>query len=397
VTVPEDPGRSLRPEVTSGMRRRILFVTDAALESGTGAQRFVLRLCARARSHGFDAYVLQSNFLERHRMTKEEVFALVPEDHIFTIEYDPHRFEEVLRMPLGRLIRYGILEPLSSALASSARRGRAWFARNRFDVVYLTSNPMCRLIPPSRESVIGSSHGGLDRAIELEFVRNRLLYRRVDAFHFLSNGSAKLLRGKRPSFVLPPGIDLGGHMRGSDVSPRTLSALFVGRLIASKGVVEFLEAWRTAAANREVRAAVVGTGPLEDSVRAAERLTGAAQLVHYKTLSTLDLARVYRSSKLLVVPSKTDAFPAVVLEGIASGAYAIVSDVLRGTFDRFAENGFLEYCRPDASSLAQAIRCLLDSASAARPTDPVIRAALLREFDIDEVARRFFDAVRSLR
>lgn len=103
--------------------------------------------------------------------------------------------------------------------------------------------------------------------------------------------------------------------------------LFVGRLDRQKGIDALLEAMPDLSqSNYGCHLICVGQGPLEGSLKARSQQLGLATRVHF--LGYLQEVRgAYQSADLLVLPSRWEGMPNVVLEALASGLPVCVSTV----------------------------------------------------------------------
>lgn len=97
--------------------------------------------------------------------------------------------------------------------------------------------------------------------------------------------------------------------------------LFLGRLVAEKGVDHFVATVRRLqAAGHKVRALVVGAGP---AAPAFEAIPGAVLTGH---LDGIDLAMAVASADVMLTPSITETFGNVLLEAMASGRAVVSAD-----------------------------------------------------------------------
>ncbi len=141
--------------------------------------------------------------------------------------------------------------------------------------------------------------------------------------------------------------------------------LHVGRLAPEKNLDMLIAAWRDAHARVGDRATfvVAGEGPLR------ERIAAALPFVRWLGfLPREELARLYASAELCVLPSRTETCGLVALEAMASGIPVVAANAggLRESV-RHGENGWL--VDPDnAPGFAEAIATLVN--------DPARRAAL---------------------
>ena len=135
-------------------------------------------------------------------------------------------------------------------------------------------------------------------------------------------------------------------------------AVYVGRLSAEKGIDTLLSAWRQLGGAVPLK--IVGTGPLAESV-------AAAQDAGIECLGAQPLDAVYEligGAEFLVLPSQCyENFPRVVVEAFAKGTPVIASDL--GAMARVVDHGRtgLRFPPGDAVGLAAQVRRLLGDPS----------------------------------
>ena len=108
-------------------------------------------------------------------------------------------------------------------------------------------------------------------------------------------------------------------------------ALYVGRLIGLKNIHlllrRFAEQAESHACGEELRLVIVGSGEEEDNLRGlAEELGIARQTIFAGAYSGDDLMAWYLTASFLVLPSRKEAFGAVVNEALLCGCKALVSE-----------------------------------------------------------------------
>lgn len=226
-----------------------------------------------------------------------------------------------------------------------------------------------QLFPPEMKvfyTVHGFAHlwnTGKPKDIVLEHIE-RMLAHRTDVMLFQSSEdleNAKIRNYRTGLEFLSNGV--GDEWFGlPPVSPRRgrLRALFVGRLVAEKGIIDLLEALANVP---EVELTVVGAQLASDRGGVAEQV---AQLVDGELLSgrvrctgrlSQDQLRVQMlSTDVVVLPSYREGVPRSLIEGMAAGRPLLATDT-RGCRELITEdvNGFLvPVARPDL--LAQALQ-----------------------------------------
>ena len=166
--------------------------------------------------------------------------------------------------------------------------------------------------------------------------------------------------------------------------------LYVGRLVAAKGLLELLEAWmQLAAADPSLRLAFVGEGGLREELFRRARARGFSDRVLLPGISApAQVAEWMRACDVMCLPSYSEGFPNVLIEALACGRPIVATPVggIREIVDR--ENGLFVPVR-NVDLLATALRESME-----RTWD---EAALSRRYarSWDDVARETFDACKS--
>lgn len=146
-------------------------------------------------------------------------------------------------------------------------------------------------------------------------------------------------------------------------------ALFAGRLIAIKGVVTLLSAWRRTRARRELRLLIAGGGPLEGELRRRIEDEAMPEVRILGPLPREELGGLMARAALQLVPSEWyEPCPLVVLEAAARGRCIVASRI--GGIPEMIEDGVtgLLVAPGSEEDLASAI----DAAA----LDPALRARL---------------------
>ncbi len=339
------------------------FVLSTTLTTGAGTEQFVLNVVKNAPSDKFRISILQTDLQDMTRLDSQYVADILKATSLYTIK----SFRRHLRK-LDRTSSYPSLavKVLVTYLFNLIYRRLNASALNRVrdsDVIYLIRNddlPYLK-IDSRRTVVLGSTHcSTLTLSSKRKGLRNlrRLFrvwkYRRIDGFHFTSaRWQNEAVLHKMYDFLLPLGTDtkLYHPKENLDDVGERVRFLFVSRLEADKGVTRLLDAWKlTNLENAELH--IAGTGSLAGLVKtAADR----ERIIYHGVLSNEDLASLYRSCNVFVFPTQGEIYGLVVLEALASGLFALVSEDLRGTFDQFESMGMLEYVQNDPKTISESM------------------------------------------
>lgn len=190
------------------------------------------------------------------------------------------------------------------------------------------------------DAVVAVSKHLRERAIEMgaDPLRTRVVYNGVDTGLFMPGNGEEARRRL--------GITTGAPL-----------ILAVGNLVHVKGFDVLLKALSTVADAIPFQCAVVGGGPLERELQREVNDLGLGdrvRLVGARPLS--ELATWYRASSLLVLPSRSEGIPNVLLEAMACGTPFIASRV--GGVPEIAGEGAL-VAPEDPAALAGKIREVL--------------------------------------
>jgi glycosyltransferase involved in cell wall biosynthesis len=219
----------------------------------------------------------------------------------------------------------------------------------------------------------------------------RAALRRADVVRTISGYTTDLIRplGREPAAVFPAYVDLSAFLeRPPAPLPDRPVVLFVGVLERYKGVDVLAEAWpRVLERNPEASLRVVGDGPLAATI---EQLGVRCD----RSLSSFEVARAFDESSVLVLPSRSEGLPRIVIEAFCRGR-AVVGTRVGGIPD-IVEDGVsgLLVGPEDPAGLADALaRCLADRALLQRLSDGARASAEPWLQTPDEFARRTLELV----
>ena len=182
-----------------------------------------------------------------------------------------------------------------------------------------------------------------------------------DAIHDAPNAHDQDGLCKALAAVSPEAARLGLR---AGLGCRDRVALYVGRLLASKGVALLLDAWDELDPDLrdEWTLCFVGNGPLEEHVRQAAQTHRPGEIVHVPAVPPAEVAAFYSAAELLVLPSLREPWGLVVNEAMASGL-PVCGSRLAGCADdllREGETGWLFDPRASqdfSAALERALTC----------------------------------------
>ena len=228
----------------------------------------------------------------------------------------------------------------------------------------------------ARKAGVANRIGGL-RVAEARPLRCRvesLAAKRMSSLVCVSNAVERFAHEKlgvppSKSVVIPNGVDV---LRFSTASPIDWSELgwpidsnvsiFVGRLHAQKGI-DLLQSQVDAIAptNSNRKLLLIGDGPLGSEIRAWANDVGASrvQVLPWQQ----DIQRYIKAARLLVLPSRYEGMPNVVLEAMAAGKPVVCSRV-EGSEELLAHDSERQSFLPgDAAAMKKLVEQFLSDES----------------------------------
>ncbi|TCT11470.1 glycosyltransferase involved in cell wall biosynthesis [Tepidamorphus gemmatus] len=216
----------------------------------------------------------------------------------------------------------------------------------------------------------------------------RLLARRTDVFLFESRYGDLTFRDK---IGTPPGIVrvVYNGLAPSEFAPVAQEAnatdfVFVGELRALKGVDLLLDALaRLAAAGLPATATIVGAGADAESLRRMAARLGLSERVRFP--GAMPARAAFAQGRCVVVPSRAESLPYVVLEA-AAAAMPIVATTVGGIPEIFGNQAHRLVEPDNADALATEMGHFLANPAEARRQAEVLAVEIRRHFSADAMA-----------
>lgn len=168
--------------------------------------------------------------------------------------------------------------------------------------------------------------------------------------------------------VIPNGCDASIFHPGDRAAARRALGLpadtelivYVGRLVAEKGLRELCEATQSLAAMRpRLRVVLLGEGPLREELDARLTATPTLPMQCVGAQSPAEVARWMHAADLVTLPSYSEGHPNVLIEALACGR-PVVATPVGGIPEVVAENSGILVPARDAIALAAGLDTALE-------------------------------------
>jgi glycosyltransferase involved in cell wall biosynthesis len=215
----------------------------------------------------------------------------------------------------------------------------------------------------------------------------RLLMLRGDLFLFESEYSASIFRNKIGN---PRGLVRIVHngVSRADIEPIVTKAdatdlVFMGELRPVKGVDVLVDAIALLRdAGRTVTVTLVGDGPKRDALQAQTARLGLTDFVHFRP--AMPSHEALTLGRIMVVPSRAESLPYVVLE-TAAGGKPLITTRVGGIPEIYGPLSATLVPPGDAAGLAQAIGRALDHPDAMVEITRKLREQVMASFSVERM------------
>lgn len=253
------------------------------------------------------------------------------------------------------------------------------------------------------------SHDGGTMRQGLYLALERMAAGWTDRFVLLSSYQLNLmlqagLGGVDRAVVVPNGIvpedfvgtDMAEARRQIGLDPDRPVVLFAGRFREQKGLDVLLDATGLVAGDGPpVQVVILGEGPCQDWLQSQIASRGLGHMVHLHGL-TDRMPLYYAACDLLVMPSRVEGMPYVLLEAKAAGRPTVAS--LVSGVEEFIEDGYDGFLVPpeNPEALARTLRRALSDEALLDRTKAGARASFQDGWHARRSAERVYDLYREL-
>jgi glycosyltransferase involved in cell wall biosynthesis len=235
---------------------------------------------------------------------------------------------------------------------------------------------------------------GLQGAVYM--MLERQLAHATDGIIFESAWSERIYRDKVgeprcPVRVIPNGLlprDFVDHRPRPDAA----DFVFVGELRPVKGIDVLLQALARID-DRKVSALIVGDGPQRDELQQLAERLGLSDRVQFP--GAMPALEAFDHGRVLVIPSRAESFPYIILEAAAAGIPLVATDVggIPEIVGQGKDTGLV--VSDDVPALTQALEAVLDTPDRARERAVRLKQRVAACFTVERMTREivsFYDA-----
>ena len=313
----------------------------------------------------------------------------------------PHLALGITRVAMSRHIGWRD----AAACAHVARRA----ALAEADVVHghgAKGGAYARLAASPRSIRVYTPHGGSlhyswnSPAGFFYLASERLLMRRTDLFLFESAYGRDVFEGR---IGKAPGLAAGlARVVHNGIAPEefepvasgpdTTDLLFVGELRRLKGVDVLIDALAILARDgRKVSATIVGEGPDRTTFESQVAAEGLSASIRFA--GAMPARSAFARGRFLVIPSRAESLPYIVLEGAAAGIPMVVTRA-GGIPEIFGPDACALIAPGDPVALARALAQALADPGAAASRAQRLRERVRAGFGVDAMTRAVVSAYR---
>jgi len=218
----------------------------------------------------------------------------------------------------------------------------------------------------------------------LDLLRRRLAYQWADRIIVMSQRekarAARIAGSTQKIFICPRGIDTEKFSPSGETGAerKPMKVLFVGRKSKEKGYDLLIEAARLLRNVPGVRFEFVGDFPIGEE----------GNITYRGKVNPSELPNVYAGADLVVLPSRNDGLPQVLVEAMSMGRATILTSHV---FKDIVSQDTALFCSADPKDIADKILWLHDNPTEIKRLGMAAREYAVRNFAKDRFARLYLD------
>lgn len=368
----------------------------ATLETGRGTENVALNLI-RYKPEDMDIVIIEPNFSDGKRISKEEINTVLTNVKVIKVDLHIAKGSTKLEFLFNLFIRRAILRDLKEI-----QKTKVYKEIRDTDIVYLFYNLYSVFFSNLDIPIIGSQHTDSLKIFEIHNNRNflynfyhilvrKLYYKNINGLHVFPN-KRHLLNNQKLKYKmeLPIGVDTSLYCPNYNSKNKRIKFLFNAALTRPKGLDLLLPLIDRLKWNPDIEFHVAGTGELEETIGMNPNI------IYHGVPSNLELARLYGDSDIFIYPTRSDAYPAVILQALSSGLYVLCSDYLKGIFDDF-EGKYLEYLPRNVNAFYNRIVEITKDINIIKHDKEEEYIYVKNNYDWQIISKRFYQNIRTFK
>lgn len=210
----------------------------------------------------------------------------------------------------------------------------------------------------------------------------------VEGYDIISTNRIEKLYSK--IYVCPQFVDISYYCQNKPYESRLPSVAFIASLEDRKGIVEFLDACEILYNNKHnFTTTIIGNGPYKKYLYSWISRNSLEDYVnYYDFVDDCSLLEILNNSKFIILPSRAEGLPNIILESMACGTIPIVTKC--GAISNLIVNGYNGFLIGSVSpaSIAERINFALNHPNLQDLSNNAIKTILVK-YSFDESIKNY--------
>lgn len=345
------------------MQYKITIFTSANLTYWAGVEKAIYYYCLYSPDD-FKIKIINNPYTSKINIPLESIGAIFPKADIVELDLKKWKMSSNYPRLSNFFLRTVVLERILISAETIKKRKEIKSVLADTDLIYFIQNSLSGLIHKKfkKPVIIGSEHvydfytlgqKGIVKRMIFKLLIFGLLNHKIDKIHLISNASFQIYRSNSRFFCVPNGVDTLRFYPSLQLQSGKIKLLFASRLEPAKGILDLLDAF-SAIDSSNFDLYIVGNGSLLETIKRKK-----CENIHVLGFLEEDqLEGMFRTSDVLVFPTKAESFPLVVLEALSAGLYVMTTDILREKFKDFEELESINFVSADKHGIMNGIRSI---------------------------------------
>lgn len=346
------------------MGYKITILTSANLTYWAGVERSIYYYCLYSPDD-FKIKIINNPYTSKINIAPESISNLFSKAEIVELDLKTWKvFSNYPRLS-NFFLRTVVLERVLIRAEMIKKRKKIKSILSDTDLIYLIQNSLSGSIGKKfkKPVIIGSEHvydfyslgkKGIVKRMIFKLLNAGLLNHKIDKIHLISNASFQIFKENSRFFCVPNGVDTSRFFPPFKTQSGKIKLLFASRLEINKGILDLLSAFCSIDNNNNFDLYIAGNGSLLETIKRKK-----SENIHILGfLEEEKLEEMFRTSDVLVFPTKAESFPLVVLEALSAGLYVMTTEVLRDKFKDFEELESINFVSGDKNGLIKGLRSI---------------------------------------